>query len=103
MTEATRIRTQTSGDRTTVRVLMFHEMESGQRKDGTGKPIPAWFIQEVAVTLNGRSVMNVQCGPSLSRNPFLQFTLRGAKAGDKLAVSWVDNRGTRRADEALVL
>ncbi|HMR79022.1 MAG TPA: thiosulfate oxidation carrier complex protein SoxZ, partial [Polyangiaceae bacterium] len=41
------------GDKATVRVLMSHEMETGQRKDSSGKPIPAWFIQEVTVAHNG--------------------------------------------------
>jgi sulfur-oxidizing protein SoxZ len=38
----------------------------------------------------------------VSKNPFLQFTLKGAKAGDKVAVSWVDNKGDKRTDEAVV-
>ena len=39
------------GDSTEVKVLMNHEMETGQRKDAQGKTIPAWFIQNVNVTL----------------------------------------------------
>jgi sulfur-oxidizing protein SoxZ len=41
-------------------------------------------------------------GPGGAKNPFLQFTLKGAKAGDKIAVSWKDNRGEKRTDEATV-
>ena len=92
-----------SGNKANVRVLLSHEMESGQRKDSAGKPIPAWFIQEVAITLNGKPLMNVQCGPSVSKNPFLQFAARNAKVGDKIGVSWKDNRGETRTDEAAVV
>jgi len=102
MAEPTRIRAQLSGDKATVRMLMSHEMESGQRKDSAGKTIPAWYIQEVVVTHNGKAVLTAQWGPAVSKNPFLQFNLKGARAGDKIGVSWVDNRGDRRSDEAVV-
>ncbi len=102
MSEPTRIRAQAGADKATVRMLMTHEMESGQRKDASGKIIPAWFIREVSVQLNGKPVMTAQWGPAVSKNPFLQFTIKGAKAGDKLTVSWVDNRGDRRSDEATI-
>ena len=102
MSDPMRIRAQAAGDKTTVRVLMSHEMETGQRKDSAGKTIPAWFIQEVSAQLNGKPVLSAQWGPAVSKNPFLQFTLKGAKPGDKVAVSWVDNKGDKRTDEATV-
>jgi sulfur-oxidizing protein SoxZ len=102
MADPMRIRAQVAGDKTTVRVLMSHEMETGQRKDSAGKTIPAWFIQEVSATHNGKPAFSAQWGPSISKNPFLQFTLKGAKAGDKIAVTWIDNKGEKRTDEALV-
>jgi sulfur-oxidizing protein SoxZ len=97
-----KIRAQVAGDKANVRVLMSHEMETGQRKDASGKTIPAWFIQDVAATLNGKVVMTAQWGPSVSKNPFLQFAVKGAKAGDKVAVTWTDNKGDKRTDEATV-
>jgi len=102
MSDPMRIRAQLAGDKATVRVLMSHEMETGQRKDAAGKTIPAWFIQEVTAALNGKPVLTAQWGPSVAKNPFLQFTVRGAKAGDKIAISWADNKGDKRTDEATV-
>jgi sulfur-oxidizing protein SoxZ len=102
MADPMRIRAQAAGEKTTVRVLMSHEMETGQRKDASGKIVPAWFIQEVSAQLNGKTVMTAQWGPAVSKNPFLQFVVKGAKAGDKIGVTWVDNRGDRRTDEATV-
>ena len=102
MADPMRIRAQAAGDKTTVRVLMSHEMETGQRKDASGKTIPAWYIQEVSAQLNGKTVMTAQWGPAISKNPFLQFVIKGAKAGDKVSVSWVDNKGDKRTDEATV-
>ena len=103
MAEPMRIRAQAAGDKTTVRVLMSHEMESGQRKDAAGKVIPAWHIQEVVALHNGKPVLTAQWGASVAKNPFLQFVVKGAKPGDKITVNWVDNRGDKRSDEAVVV
>ena len=102
MADPMRIRAQAAGDKTTVRVLMSHEMETGQRKDSAGKVIPAWFIQEVTAQHNGKAVLSAQWGPAVSKNPFLQFTVKGAKAGDKITIEWIDNKGDKRSDEATV-
>ncbi|MBN9426579.1 MAG: thiosulfate oxidation carrier complex protein SoxZ [Burkholderiales bacterium] len=102
MADPMRIRAQMSGNKAVVRVLMSHEMETGQRKDASGKIIPAWFIQEVSAQHNGKPVFSAQWGPSVSKNPFLQFNIKGAKAGDKVTVTWKDNRGESRTDEATV-
>lgn len=102
MADPMRIRAQASGGKATVRVLMSHEMESGQRKDSAGKVIPAWHINNVQATLNGKVVMTADWGPAVSKNPFTQFTIKGAKAGDKVAITWKDNKGDTRTDEATV-
>ena len=102
MSDPMRIRAQAQGDKTTVRVLVSHEMESGQRRDADGKTVPAWFIQNIVATHNGKTVMSAQWGPAVSKNPYMQFSFKGAKAGDKVAVSWTDNKGEKRTDEAVV-
>lgn len=102
MSEPMRIRAQAQGDKTTVRVLVSHEMESGQRKDAAGNTVPAWFIQNISATWNGKTVMSAQWGAAVSKNPFMQFSFKGGKAGEKIAVSWVDNRGDKRTDEAVI-
>ncbi len=102
MADPMRIRAQAAGDKATVRVLMSHEMETGQRKDAAGKTIPAWFISEVTASHNGKVVLTAEWGPAVSKNPFMQFVVKGAKAGDKISVNWRDNRGDTRTDEATV-
>ena len=102
MADPMRIRAQAAGDKATVRVLMSHEMETGQRKDAAGKVIPAWFISEVSASHNGKVVLTAEWGPAVSKNPFMQFVVKGAKAGDKISVSWKDNKGDSRTDEATV-
>ena len=102
MSDPMRIRAQAQGDKTTVRVLVSHEMESGQRRDAAGKTVPAWFIQNIVATHNGKTVMSAQWGPAVSKNPYMQFSFKGAKAGDKVTVSWTDSKGEKRTDEAVV-
>jgi sulfur-oxidizing protein SoxZ len=102
MSDPMRIRAQAAGDKVTVRVLVSHDMESGQRRGADGKLVPAHFIQTIVATCNGKTVMSAQWGPAVSKNPFVQFMFTGAKAGDKIVVSWVDNKGDKRSDEAVI-
>ena len=102
MADPMRIRANVTGDTTEVRVLMSHEMETGQRKDAAGKVIPAWHVQNVTATHNGKTVLTAQWGPAVAKNPFLSFKFKGGAKGDKIQVTWVDNRGDKRTDEALI-
>ena len=102
MADPMRIRAQAQGGNIIVRVLMAHEMETGQRKDSAGKVIPAWHISDVTASHNGKPVLSAEWGPAVAKNPFLQFTVKGGKAGDKISVNWKDNKGDSRTDEATV-
>ena len=97
-----KIRASAKDGVTEVKVLMSHEMETGFRKDASGNSIPAWFISEVTAKLDGKVVMTAQWGPSVSKNPFLAFKIKGGKAGDKIAITWVDSKGDTRTDEASI-
>ena len=102
MADPMKIRASVVGDSTEVKVLMSHEMETGQRKDGQGKTIPAWHIQTVAAMWNGKTVLSAQWGPAVAKNPFLSFKFKGGAKGDKIQITWTDNRGEKRTDEAVI-
>ena len=102
MPDPMKIRANTVGDSTEVKVLMSHEMETGQRKDAAGKTVPAWFIQTVNVAHNGKTVLNAQWGPAIAKNPFLSFKFKGGAKGDKVQIAWVDSKGEKRTDEAVI-
>jgi|SRR5512137_2758291 sulfur-oxidizing protein SoxZ len=103
MADPMRIRANVDANGVTeVKVLMNHEMETGQRKDAQGKTVPAWYIQEVTATWNGKTVLAAQWGPAVSKNPFLSFKFKGANKGDKVSVTWVDTKGDKRTDEATI-
>ena len=103
MADPMRIRAQATGSNAVVRVLMSHEMETGQRKDGSGKIVPAWFIQNVSFKHKDKEVFTAQFGTSISKNPLLSFRFKGAEKGDKITVDWVDNHGDKRHDEGTVI
>lgn len=102
MGEPMRIRANMVGERVEVKVVMAHAMETGLRKDAGGAAIPARFIQTVTVEHNGKIVLSAQWGPSISRNPFLHFRFKGGKPGEKITVTWTDNQGDTRTDEAII-
>ncbi|MBU3561509.1 MAG: thiosulfate oxidation carrier complex protein SoxZ [Rhodoferax sp.] len=101
MADPMRVRAAENGGTVDVKILMKHDMESGQRKDAAGKTIPQWFISTINVTANGKKVFAGEFGPAVSKDPFLNFKYKGAK-GDKIAVTWNDNKGDKRTDEATV-
>jgi len=102
MSDPMKIRAQIKGDAAEIRVLMSHAMETGQRKDNAGNTVPAHFIQSITVTVAGKPVIQGQAGTSISRNPVFGFRVKGAKAGDKVVINWVDNKGDKRTDEATI-
>ncbi len=102
MADPMRIRAVAKDGIVNVKVLMSHEMETGQRKDNAGNVVPAHFIQNVAATHNGKTVLSAQWGPAVSKNPFLEFNFKGGQKGDKIQVTWTDNKGDKRTDEAAI-
>jgi sulfur-oxidizing protein SoxZ len=102
MPEPMKIRAGIVGDSTEVKVLMSHEMETGQRKDAKGQIIPAWFIQNVTVTWNDKTVLSAQWGTAVAKNPFLSFRFKGGAKGDRVTVTWTDNRGDKRTDIGVI-
>ena len=102
-TSSIKIRAKVKNGKATVKCLISHPMETGLRKDKkSGKLIPAQFIQEVICESGGKTVMDAQWGGTISKNPFLSFSFTGAKAGDTLKISWVDNTGKNDSTEAKI-
>ena len=97
-----KIRASMVGDKVEVKILMTHEMETGQRKDSKGGIVPAHFIQNVTAMHNGKTILSAQWGPAVSKNPFLSFRFTGGKPGERITVTWVDNKGNKRTDEVTI-
>ena len=102
MGDPMRIRAIAKGDEVEVKVLMRHIMESGQRKDASGKLVPAHYIQSVVVKCNDKVVLDASFGPAVSKDPFLSFRFKGGAKGDTLNIHWIDNKGDSRTDQTTV-
>ncbi|MBF0586017.1 thiosulfate oxidation carrier complex protein SoxZ [Prosthecochloris sp. N3] len=101
MNSAVRIVAVENGGVATAKVIVPHPNESGKRKDEQGNLIPAHFITEAEGALNGSELFVMQLGPSVSKNPFLQFRFKAAK-GDTLKVRLKDNRQNSFEAETVV-
>jgi sulfur-oxidizing protein SoxZ len=102
MANPMKIRAASKDGVTEVKVLIAHEMETGQRKDAAGAVIPAWFINELTVKHNDKLVLSSDVGASVAKNPYLAFKFKGGAKGDKIVVSWKDNKGETRTDEVAI-
>lgn len=93
-----RIRARKKGEITTVKALITHPMETGQRKHSkTGKLIPAHYIEQVIATSQGdegcQTLMSAHWGPGVSKNPYVAFKYKGGMPGDEITIRWTDNQG----------
>lgn len=102
MADPMKIRAAVNGEFTEVKVLMSHPMETGLRKDASGTVIPAHYISEVTATSGGKTVMECRFSQSVAQNPYLAFKFKGGAKGGKVQVSWIDNKGDKRSDEATI-
>lgn len=103
MSSSIKIRAKSKGGSTAVKALINHPMETGLRKDKkTKKKIPAHFIQKITCEHKGKTIMTAHWGAAVSKNPFFSIKFKGAKSGDTLKVSWVDNKGESDSVEGKV-
>ena len=94
MASTIKISAKLKGSVADVKSLMLHPMETGSRIDpDSGSSIPANHITQLIFTNNGKQVMVANFSTAVSKNPFFGFSFEGAKVGDTLKVSWVDNSG----------
>ena len=98
-----KIRAKAKDGITTVKVIMYHTMESGSRKnEETGELVPAHFIKKAQAELNGEVIISAEWGTGISKNPYWSFVFDGGKPGDTVKISWVDNLGESGAGEAII-
>ena len=82
------------GDIIEVKTLISHKMETGQRKDKKGKPIPRMIINKFVATFNGEQVFAMDIDPAISANPYIKFSMRAEKSGE-FEFTWTDDGGNK--------
>ena len=85
-------KTAAAGDVITIKTLISHPMESGQRKDKEGNLIPRSIINRFVVEFNGQNVIDVTLEPAISTNPYFEFEATVPEAGE-FTFTWYDDDG----------
>ncbi len=102
MAEPMRVRALKNGEWVEVKLLMKHRMLSRLSWDTGGHLILPHFIQTIRGTCNGKPILHVHFGGSVSRDPYFSFKFKGGKAGDRVTITWVDTENDTRTDEAII-
>jgi len=82
-----------AGDIITIKTLISHKMESGQRKDKDGAAIPRKIINHFKAEFAGQTVFETVIEPGMSANPFLSFSAKVQESGD-FQFTWTDDDGS---------
>jgi len=93
-TPRVRVPTQAKpGELIEIKTLISHEMESGQRKDASGKIVPRKIIKTFIAEFNGKMVFEADWNPAISANPYQSFFYKASESGE-LVFTWKDDDGS---------
>ncbi|EBA02505.1 sulfur oxidation Z protein [Rhodobacterales bacterium HTCC2150] len=82
-----------AGEVITIKTLISHKMESGQRKDSDGNVVPRSIINRFTADFNGQNVIDISIEPAVSTNPYFQFEAIVPEAGE-FQFTWYDDDGS---------
>jgi sulfur-oxidizing protein SoxZ len=86
-------RSASAGETIVIKTLISHPMESGQRKDSSGNPIPRSIINRFTAEFNGQNVIDMTLEPAISTNPYVEFQSVVPEAGT-FTFTWYDDDGS---------
>ncbi len=86
-----------AGEAITIKTLISHQMESGQRKDSSGNVIPRSIINRFVADFNGQNVIDVTLEPAISTNPYFEFQATVPESGE-FTFTWYDDDGSVYTD-----
>jgi sulfur-oxidizing protein SoxZ len=81
------------GESVSVRTLISHPMESGQRRGSDGNLIPRQIINRFTCEFQGELVVDVEIHPGVSTNPYFQFDAVVNETGT-FQFTWYDDDGS---------
>ncbi|RME18649.1 MAG: thiosulfate oxidation carrier complex protein SoxZ [Alphaproteobacteria bacterium] len=82
-----------AGEPFTIKTLINHPMESGQRKDKQGNVIPQKIINRFTCDFNGTNVVDMTLHGAISTNPYIEFDAKIDAAGE-FTFNWYDDDGS---------
>lgn len=99
---ATKVRAKHKDGETLIKALVNHPMETGTRKEKDGAVVPAHWIQQMTFTIGGKKVVAAQLNTTVSKNPYISFKTAAGKPGDKVELSWSDNKGASESGSTTI-
>ena len=84
-----------------IKTLAAHAMETGFRRTNFGTPIPRDIITTFVCTYNGVEVFRAELYPSISANPFIQFSTVATESGT-LEFKWSGDNGFAVSETARI-
>ncbi len=98
-----KIKAKLKGDIVKVKAMAKHDMTTyDQAKKKTGNSDDANFITRITASVNGKLVYEMSTSQFLAKNPIMKFQFKGAKAGDKVEMTWTDRKGNTVTDSAKI-
>jgi sulfur-oxidizing protein SoxZ len=77
-----------------IKTLVSHVMETGQRKEADGKPIPRSIINSFSAKFAGKEFFRADIQPGISANPYIAFYMKVPGPGE-FEFTWVDDDGQK--------
>ena len=89
------------GEVFTVKIVLSHIMETGYRRDITGKVIPRDIVRRFTATYDGAEIFAVDLTQAVAANPYFGFTTIATVSGP-MVFSWVDDAGVAEREQAMI-
>ncbi len=86
-------KTASAGEVISIKTLISHQMESGQRTGVDGNVIPRRIINRFTCAFNGATVFECALEPAISANPYFEFNARVSESGT-FKFTWLDDDGS---------
>ena len=90
-----------AGEIVTLKTLISHPMESGQRKDKDGNKIPRNIINTFTCKLNGEVAFSADLDAAVSSPAYIEFSVKIDQASE-LELAWIDDSGETWTETAKI-
>jgi sulfur-oxidizing protein SoxZ len=85
-------KTAKHGEVITLKAIASHPMETGHRREVTGKVIPRDILNQMTCHYDGIEIFRAEFFPAIAANPFISFTTIATQTGP-ITFRWVDDAG----------
>ncbi|MGF1627933.1 MAG: thiosulfate oxidation carrier complex protein SoxZ [Kiloniellaceae bacterium] len=85
-------KTARRGEVIEIKTMIAHAMETGYRRDSSGRPVPRNIVNRFVCTYDGEEVFSAELFPAVAANPLIAFTTVAVQTG-RLTFAWTDDSG----------